>query len=1642
MKSLRVALILICSFGLAILLIILFETNPIYANSLSVKKNLNRDDVKIEQQVLDEIAINGQSDFIVRFIEQADLSPAYFMDWKTRGEFVYKLLTDTADRSQANAIALLKAGGVDYQTFIAGNDLYVKSGSLAMVNSLSDLSEVSTIRAPRTYYIDPIIEIGPLDSITWAGDLLSKNSLTTVGRSTDSTIDWGLTDTKADQFWSVFGQGDGILVANIDTGVQWDHPALDQSYKCGTDASDPSCWDDPGNVCGGSACDNNGHGTHTMGTMVGDDDPGLNYSVGMAPGAQWIACKGCETNSCSEFALNTCADWILAPNGDPDNRPNVVNNSWGGGGGDSWYQIKVQAWVAAGIFPAFAAGNTGSSCGTLNSPGDYQVSFATGAHDSTRTIASFSSRGPSAFGHDPYTKPNISAPGVNICSAVPTDGWNCNYNGTSMASPHTAGAVSLLWSCNPGLIGQIEPTFAILQESAAAAPEGTCGTPPDGDGNYTYGYGYLDVYSAGLSVCNAEFGSLNGFVYDDNDNPIAGAVVTADLDSGGYRNKVTTDQTGFYTMTLVTGSYDVTAGKAGFTSQTVTDIVIEPGLTTNQDFSLTANGWAYGYVTDFDTGLPVELATVSADDGSSTTTDDSGYYILGLNPGTYTLTVSARGYAIESASVSISSRIGTNQDFIIQAAVKFTPSPIDLSIDMGNTESISAIITNHQTSNYEFEFLEQDQGYVPVGTNLISLNIAAGPVAVAADTMLAASAYQARPDRTISIQRRVSAYRPNVLLLNADDDNTSGSPIQQTLLAYGDLGAVDLFDARSTTPALQQLEAYAAVVVWSNYYFANPTAIGDVLADYVDAGGKVIDLMGALEPMYGYQGRFRTGHYSAIELSGLSLATSCLGTYDNLHPIMAGVTSVCDFYRGINSTLTTGSHEVARWQDDELFVGVKENRSVASINGYVGYSFVWTGQLADVLHNAINFLAGSHDAPWLSEVPVSGTIPSESSLPVGILFDASLSAGVIQPGDYEASLILKGGTDQPDVDIPVMMTVTPPSNYGKLEGTVIGLGYCDGSPSPLQDAMVAIEGGIAVETDSNGDYLLWLPAGTYAITVTTESHISESAPVEIFPLGQATVQDFNLYWDKPCLAVDPTMIEDTLQPGDVSTHTLHINNNGSGNLEYDFITSSLFPQLLLHFDDPEGSTIFLDSSGNDYNGSCSGTSCPLAGVAGRINTAVQFDGINDYIEVQHNSAFDLIESQGKVAIAAWVNINNWYNGWFPIIDKYESLFHLGWIFQAHATGGLNFTTFFTGISCPYTLNLHTWYHLAVSYDQPAGFIRFYVNGARVCEKAFSTTIMDTQGVPLYVGYSPSGSAEYSNGIIDELAIFSEALSAGDIQSLYLNGYSGPPWLSVTPISGTVPSDGGMNASVRLDSTDLIIGTYSTNLSLNSNDPITPQVIIPVTLLVVTAPPEIPVYPDPQDEEVDVPVSQSLSWQASPHAEAYDLYLWALGETKPELPTASDLYQASYDPPGNLLTGITYSWQVIAKNAAGNTPGPEWSFTTGEPTPVRMASFSSTPLLQGVQLDWQSAQEVFLLGFNLLRSESSNGTRRIINPQLIPGINPGELHSNDYQYLDVTVEAGKAYYYWIEWVEKSRSEYFGPVITDVVRFIVWLPLGLR
>jgi subtilisin family serine protease len=242
-----------------------------------------------------------------------------------------------------------------------------------------------------------------------------------------------------------------------------------------------------------------------MGTMVGGDGPGpFTNDIGVAPGAKWIAAKGCETNSCSDNALITSAEFVLCPTRtdgtapDCSKAPDIVNNSWGGGPHDPWYAQYVSAWVQAGIIPVFSLGNSGPGCNTANSPGDYPMVFGIGATSINDTLASFSSKGPGTFRP---LKPDLVAPGENVRSSINTSDTAYGLiSGTSMAAPHVSGTLALLLHDNPSL-GLVAAYTQLRQNTSTnlGAPPGpdTCGNRDyDEYPNFIYGWGQVDIAAA------------------------------------------------------------------------------------------------------------------------------------------------------------------------------------------------------------------------------------------------------------------------------------------------------------------------------------------------------------------------------------------------------------------------------------------------------------------------------------------------------------------------------------------------------------------------------------------------------------------------------------------------------------------------------------------------------------------------------------------------------------------------------------------------------------------------------------------------------------------------------------------------------------------------------------------------------------------------------------------------------------------------------------------------------------------------------------------------------------------------------------------------------------------------------------------
>jgi subtilisin family serine protease len=584
--------------------------------------------------ILTAIEAEGQADFYVVLRTQADLSAAESLLTKeAKGQYVYDALTEVAAKTQGPILKALTAGGATFQPFWIRNMVRVRGdkGLLLEMAARPDVVEIF-------YEYEPILEVEP-DPPAAAGP---------------GAIEWNILRVNADDVWGLGVDGAGVVVGNLDTGVQWDHPALINSYRPWVPGApsrhDYNWYDGPNGAQ--IPLDYQSHGTHTMGIIVGYDR-GANQ-IGMAPGAQWIACAGLGPSA----TLPECFQWFLAPteldgsNPRPDLAPHVINNSWSSAND---YHAIIQVLYAAGIFFVKAAGNEGPACGTVTNPGQWPEVTAAGSFAQGDVISSFSSRGPVVIGHDTVIKPDIAAPGSNIRSSVPEDNYGYK-DGTSMACPHVTGAVALIISARPDLAGRIDVLQMILKRAAEPVISAQC--PPYVDHpNDVWGWGILNAYDAVLAARTMGLGGIRGQVYGgDTMVPVADAEITfADTDTGWPLYGASGDG-GDYGRTLPAATYDIIATHYGYLPGAVNDVAVSDGATTTQDIPLEpAPVWEVaGTVADTITGEPLAAQLLFEETPVTADTDPAtGAYAADIAQGTWWMQVSSVGHAREERLVTV-----------------------------------------------------------------------------------------------------------------------------------------------------------------------------------------------------------------------------------------------------------------------------------------------------------------------------------------------------------------------------------------------------------------------------------------------------------------------------------------------------------------------------------------------------------------------------------------------------------------------------------------------------------------------------------------------------------------------------------------------------------------------------------------------------------------------------------------------------------------------------------------------------------------------------------------------------------------------------------------------------------------------------
>lgn len=366
-----------------------------------------------------------------------------------------------------------------YEKFWISNQIYIEAASFELVEKLVQLSSIEEVREEEVSELEQLISSS------------SGSSSSSAGGDDVGAIEWGVKQIGAPQLWAKGFTGQGVVVGSIDSGVRYTHERLRDNFF-----GDHGWYAPPYKQA--TPSDASGHGTHTMGTIAGSG------GIGVAPSAKWMTCRGCPSGLCIESYILTCFQFLTCPtdtngnNRDCSKAPHVVNNSWSTEAGRTMFDAAVEAWLTAGIIPVFASGNTGPECGTTQSPGDHPRILSVGSTAVNGSLAYSSGKGP-AYGSG-IVKPDLSAPGHLVNSAThKSDAGYVLKSGTSMASPHVAGAIALLLSARPGLdVDEIRALLTTTADQKSLAPVNmTCGGTSDGMWpNNNFGHGRLNVLDA------------------------------------------------------------------------------------------------------------------------------------------------------------------------------------------------------------------------------------------------------------------------------------------------------------------------------------------------------------------------------------------------------------------------------------------------------------------------------------------------------------------------------------------------------------------------------------------------------------------------------------------------------------------------------------------------------------------------------------------------------------------------------------------------------------------------------------------------------------------------------------------------------------------------------------------------------------------------------------------------------------------------------------------------------------------------------------------------------------------------------------------------------------------------------------------
>jgi hypothetical protein len=810
---------------------------------------------------------------------------------------------------------------------------------------------------------------------------------------------------------------------------------------------------------------------------------------------------------------------------------------------------------------------------------------------------------------------------------------------------------------------------------------------------------------------------------------------------------------------------------------------------------VTPGGLVVGNVYDDNTMDALVDATVSNESGETTLTAavpddpavDDGFYTLFSPSGSQTFTGTMMYYEPDTASVSVVLSDTVAQDFYLPAGMlSYERASYAVTLELGMSTTETFTLTNDGGVAAMFELIEVPDGFTPTARAPKSPNKKLHKLLPYANPVVRASAPAS------------SGLRQPM------GDITLTHSLSQTILAGNSV-------ACSTDGITITDNSYFRVFDLAAFGITGDFAVTNVQMAIQTANAGVGGSQPATVNLYALDGNLAWANLTLLGTADTTVADQTL-SFINV-PVtgraLSGSTLVVEFFTPDGDPdgngLWVGSNNLGQTAPSYIAASscaIAEPTDLAAI----GYP-----DMHIVMNVSGNEVAPITDfVPWLSEDPISGTLALMSSQQITLTFDAGVPE-VDQPGEYYAELEIEHETPYELLNVPMTMTVTPPPTWGRVMGTITGLGYCDITPAALEGAEVLIENGsvVSVTSDANGDYSLWIEAGTYTVTVSAAGHASVVDMMVDVTAQMTTTQDFELRSIEPCISVSPTAIESTLLEGDSEMQTLSLLNDGAGASDFEF-----------------GPLTVLAEGFED------GLMPPPGGWEVITTHSVRNWSITLNPDFIHSGSY-----------AAWVNYDTpeASDEWLltPDLDL---------------SGVANATLDFWAISdtdwCPNGgVGANMLLHVTDSGGTPTATVW------DMCNDEDPDWDGPFQYRPVMVDLSA-----YDGQMIrlawQYVGIDGQSFGLDDVM---LTGVKAIPWLSLDPITGTVSADSSFMVDVTFTALPTMApGVYTDTLTVNNDDAVNDEISVPVTLTVVVRPPETTwdkdVYVNDNIQDIDNPIT--------------------------------------------------------------------------------------------------------------------------------------------------------------------------------------------